>query len=285
MSEIVRRDGPQCDRPDGQQDLQGAGGGDLGEAQRRCRYCGAPLVVGFYFCLACGTPYKPVDSVLPPSRPIRPTEGMLIERKAPRVWTLFWTYFGVVLFGAIAAYFLFGDRPLAQIYFLNALMVALTSVWAALHWRGLLVQLKRVGLVCWETVGGLLALAGLLAVNYAYHGWLEELFGNGESMIDRLREAGASHAVLVVSFCVIPAIVEEIAFRGLLQHWLHTAVRPITALLLASALFALLHFSVVSSWYLFAVGMLLGALRWRTGSLYPSMLVHFLHNLVVLEMF
>jgi membrane protease YdiL (CAAX protease family) len=46
-----------------------------------------------------------------------------------------------------------------------------------------------------------------------------------------------------------------------------------------------MHFSIVSFPYLFALGVLLGWTKWKTGSLYPSMLIHFLHNLVVIEYF
>ena len=84
---------------------------------------------------------------------------------------------------------------------------------------------------------------------------------------------------------VFPAVTEEIAFRGLVQHWLHVAVAPWTAIALASALFAAMHFSIVSAPYLFLVGGVLGWARWRTGSLYPSMVAHFVHNLAVLAYF
>ncbi len=50
-------------------------------------------------------------------------------------------------------------------------------------------------------------------------------------------------------------------------------------------MFAALHFSVISFFYLFTVGMLLATVRRRTGSLYPGMLIHFLHNLVVITLF
>ena len=88
--------------------------------------------------------------------------------------------------------------------------------------------------------------------------------------------------VLLAHRYVFPALTEEVAFRGLLQHWLHVAVRATTAIVLASALFAAMHFSVISFPYLFAVGLLLGWMRWRTGSLWPPIVAHFLHNLVVL---
>jgi membrane protease YdiL (CAAX protease family) len=54
--------------------------------------------------------------------------------------------------------------------------------------------------------------------------------------------------------------------------------------IVASALFAGMHFSVISFPYLFLVGMLLGWTKWKTQSLYPSMLIHFLHNLIVIEL-
>ena len=90
---------------------------------------------------------------------------------------------------------------------------------------------------------------------------------------------------MIVLFCLFPAVVEEIAFRGLVQHWLQTAISPLKAMLPASALFTALHFSVLGAPYLFMVGMLLGWAKWKTGSLYPSMVIHFLHNLVVIEYF
>jgi membrane protease YdiL (CAAX protease family) len=45
-----------------------------------------------------------------------------------------------------------------------------------------------------------------------------------------------------------------------------------------------MHFSIISFPYLFCVGMLLGWTKLKTGSLYPSMLIHFLHNLAVIEL-
>lgn len=269
MSELIQRQQPDA---------------EITEPQARCRYCGAPLIPGFYFCLACGTPYKPMESVLPPHRPIQPTEGMLIERKAPHVWPLFWTYLGVILFGSIAAFLMMPDSQVGQIFFMEALLLIATAIWGGLHWRALAVQFKRFGLHRWEAVVGVAALAPLLGINYLYHDWIREMF-EGERLSEQVAEAQIPTAVAIITFCVLPAILEEIAFRGLLQHWLHIAVKPITALLLASALFAALHFSLVSFWYLFLVGMLLGWLRYRTGSLYPAMVVHFLHNLIVLEVF
>ncbi len=258
----------------------------LAEPAARCSYCGAPLNPAFYFCLACATPYKQVETVLPRPMPKMLTDGKLIEKKAPHVWPLFWTYLGVVIGAGVICFFAFGaDRPDLQIFVQTAILLVTTCIFASLHWRALAVQAKRIGFGHPAAWIALLSLAPLLLINFVYHGWLWRQLGSEETIFDRLRGMGLTEGTLVVFICVFPAVLEEIAFRGLIQHWLQVAIRPWMALVLASALFTALHFSVISAPYLFAVGMLLGWAKWKTGSLYPSILIHFLHNFVVLEFF
>jgi len=258
-----------------------------GEAPEHCRYCGARLFPGFYFCVTCATPYKDVESVLPPVRLERPTDGQLIAMKAPHVWPLFWTYVAVVVGTAVVCFVLFRtDRPDLTLLVQMAALFVTTCIFAALHWPSLAVQLKRLGLFRPAALLGLLALAPLLGFNYLYHGWLIRQMGAEHTLpLSRLRELGLTEPTLIFFFCVCPAVIEEIAFRGLVQHWLQVAISPVRALVLASALFTVLHFSVLSAPYIFAVGMVLGVAKWKTGSLYPSMLIHLIHNLVVLEFF
>jgi len=257
----------------------------VSEPLTHCRYCGAALDSRYYFCRSCATPYCDEDQVVPRVAPFRPTEGMRIRERAPQVVVLFWTYFAVVVGGSVVAHLAVGEaHPGAMLVFLDALVLVTTLVFAVRYWPSLRPQLRRPGFDRWEAWVGLVALVPLLGVNAAYHGLIREMLGaEGRSWIAGLREAGLSEGVLFLSIAVFPAVSEEIAFRGLLQHWLHVAVRPLTAIALAAALFAALHFNVVSYPYLFAVGVLLGWMRWRTGSLWPSMAAHFLHNLVVLE--
>ncbi len=252
-----------------------------------CAYCGARLDPLFYFCLRCATPYKSVEAVLPRERPARLTEGELIEKKAPHVWPIFWTYFAVVVTTGILGFVAFrGERVDLVILFQTGVVFATTCVFAALHWPSLAVQFKRFGFlhpVAWAAL--VLATLCLLA-NYLYSDWLIRSLGvPAPPLISSLRKEGVSQPALVFLICVLPALTEEIAFRGLVQHWLQAAIRPVRAMMLASGLFVVLHFSLLSAPYLFALGMLLGWAKWKTGSLYPPMVIHFLHNLAVLELF
>ena len=104
----------------------------------------------------------------------------------------------------------------------------------------------------------------------------------------RLLFFGKKTAVpVVIAFliCLIPGITEEIAFRGLIQHWLHTVLKPWRAIVLTAALFTALHMSVLSAPILFLAGMLFGWVKWKSRSLYPSILMHIIYNWVSIQLF
>lgn len=252
-----------------------------------CSYCRTKLDPLYYFCTKCAMPYKDVESVLPAVRPMMVTTEMLVTRKAPGVVPLFWTYFAVVVGVAIAGDVMFPvERPELVLVMQTVALFVTTCIFAGLHWKSLAVQFKRFGFNHPAALWGLLMLFPLLGFNYVFHGWVIREFGLEHHLLtDRLRDQGLTDGALIVLMCVFPALVEETAFRGLVQHWLMTALTPWRAVALAAALFTILHFTIISAPYIFAVGVLLGWIRWKTGSLYPAMLVHFLHNLVVTEFF
>ena len=250
-----------------------------------CPYCGAPLVEGYYFCVRCATPHAKVESVLPAVYVAPPSEGERIVRQAPHAWPLFWTYLGVILFSSFVCLLAFREDGHAYgIIFSSAAMFITTCVFAGLHWPSLAVQFKRLGFGSGYAWLGIAALVPLLALNYVFHELFLRSLAPIEDPLPAIRESlGQVGAILFI--CVLPALVEEIAFRGLLQHWLQVAIKPMRALILASALFTALHFSVISAPYLFAVGMLLGFVKLKTNSLWPCMIIHFLHNFAVVELF
>jgi ABC-2 type transport system permease protein/sodium transport system permease protein len=77
---------------------------------------------------------------------------------------------------------------------------------------------------------------------------------------------------------VIPAVCEELLFRGVLLSGLAARVRPLGAVLASAAIFGVYHFVAVKFVPTFALGILLGYLCLRSGSVLPGMLVHALHN-------
>src|SRR5205823_1216781 len=74
------------------------------------------------------------------------------------------------------------------------------------------------------------------------------------------------------SFC------EELAFRGFILTGLRRRFHPWTAIFMSSFLFALYHMNVFQALPAFLLGVVLGILTVRSGSILPSMLLHFLNN-------
>lgn len=249
-----------------------------------CDYCGEPLDPRVYFCLACAKPFKSIEKVIPRARPRELMDEERIAKSARHAWPMFWTFFSTIVVLAVLNYFLFDFQVHVLPLTIQTIGLAVvTCFFAVRHWRTLTESLKKVGLLHWQNLAGLAMLAVLLVINYAYHEWIQYLAGDEfRSFSDEVAESGMSASALIVLFVVCPAVTEEIGFRGLLQPWLTVAIRPWKGMVLTAGLFATLHFSVISFPYLFAVGMLLGWVRRTTGSLYPTMALHGLHNYIVI---
>ncbi len=85
-------------------------------------------------------------------------------------------------------------------------------------------------------------------------------------------------AVVLLAVALAPAVCEEVLFRGALLRGLASRIHPAAALLISSAMFSVYHFKPVQMLPTFTLGLVLGALALRTGSILPSTIAHFLNN-------
>ncbi len=91
-------------------------------------------------------------------------------------------------------------------------------------------------------------------------------------------------ALVVVMSVVIPGIVEELMFRGLMQGAMeHTGAR-LSAVILPALAFALFHADPLFLLAPFGAGLLLGYLRASTGSLFTAIVAHMTLNMTMLVM-
>ena len=87
---------------------------------------------------------------------------------------------------------------------------------------------------------------------------------------------------LLLFLAVLPGVLEEIAFRGVLLHGLSRRLHPLVLCLAVGAVFGLFHvslFRIVPTAYL---GTLLAAVVVLTGSIWPAMAWHALNNAIAL---
>jgi membrane protease YdiL (CAAX protease family) len=92
---------------------------------------------------------------------------------------------------------------------------------------------------------------------------------------------GFGWTMILLSTCVQPAVIEELAFRGVIQTTLGEVIRPFETIIVAAIAFSIMHFSLVMFVPFVLLGLYLGWLRQWSGSLYPAMAAHFLHNALV----
>ena len=94
---------------------------------------------------------------------------------------------------------------------------------------------------------------------------------------DLLGDIGAkANLGQLLAFGLLPTIAEELAFRGFILTGLRKRYRPRTAVMLCAFLGALFHMNVFRFVPIFAMGVLLGLVTLRSGSVWPAMLLRFL---------
>lgn len=86
--------------------------------------------------------------------------------------------------------------------------------------------------------------------------------------------------VLVLS--VIPGIVEELSFRGVLLHGVASRFRPLATCLIVGGIFGFFHFQIFRIPGTALLGVVLAAVTLWSGSIFPAMLWHTLNNALAL---
>jgi membrane protease YdiL (CAAX protease family) len=241
-------------------------------------------------------------AIPPPLPPFIPT------RRPPRIWK-FWgtTLWGLFIFIAmfagqlavVAWFVLRQDGPFdvaTAIHVVGggltismSVIMGLPAVLAAL-WVAIRVSRTPFAdylALRWTSWGNL--AIGVVALIVLVMGWdaLSRATGREVTpgfMGDVLQSARADGALwlLVIAFCVAAPISEEFFARGFLYRgWSESFLGPVGAILLSSLVWTALHLQY--DWFffgeVFAIGLLFGYLRYRSQSIWLTVLLHGLNNL------
>jgi sodium transport system permease protein len=146
----------------------------------------------------------------------------------------------------------------------------------------------RTLLLCPPSFAATVPAAGLLAV--CLHPlllWLNAgirlLYPLSPAALAKLHEIDAMFAAAplwqaLAVICLAPAICEELAFRGFILSGLRRMGHKWGAIILASVLFGLAHGILQQSLGAAAIGIVIGYIAVKTGSLLPGVLYHAVHN-------
>lgn len=252
------------------------------EAAAICGGCQRRLRPGARFCPGCG---RSADGSTP--APQRRAEDDTIVRRGrfDEYWgelkRIGWLYGLLLVLSLATGLAMRGDRSPWLLVGYSAASAVLVLAFAAARWRKLvfLFQVHAVDARRWLGIVGASVL--FVVVMAAYFAFLEKLGVPFHKTTADIAEAGWPLWSALVLISVMPAIFEELAFRGVIQSSLERVFNARDAWLIQAALFSLLHLSPIIFPSHFAMGLCFGLIRMWSRSLYPGMLLHGAWNALV----
>jgi len=115
---------------------------------------------------------------------------------------------------------------------------------------------------------------------------LEQLVDKMKTLIDQTTrnllsaDSPGEFAFVVLIVAVIPAVSEELLFRGLIQRSFEKGLGPARGIATTGIVFGAFHMNPFSIVPLIVLGIYLGFLAYRSGSLWTSIVAHFFNNLI-----
>ena len=158
---------------------------------------------------------------------------------------------------------------------LAMVLSGIAMIWHLIHFKYVKFNLKSFGEVSGKTIGLSIPLivAGMFFINLC-----SEFIGLPDLMQDTFR-AMSRNVFGIISIAIMAPLVEELLFRGAIQgYMLRKGIKPLHAILIASAIFGIVHMNPIQIPFAFAIGLIFGWLYYRTGSVVPGIIGHFINN-------
>ena len=196
------------------------------------------------------------------------------EIRPIRLWSLA-IFVAVLPALLVPGVWLLTDRstlPMLGLFFGSAL-VAVAAAVAPLGLRAALPALgfRRAGwkIVVFGTLGALVVSVAVSQLGIEPEGVKEAL---------NVARTPSLFAVSLLVMAALAPLAEELVFRGLLYGWLDGRWGPTVAWAVSSLLFAAAHAEPAHVVLVLPLGLWFGFLRWRSGSLWPSLVAHVVNN-------
>lgn len=137
------------------------------------------------------------------------------------------------------------------------------------------------GVLCWSA---LLALGSILPMQFL----IEQIDLTMPAATKQLFESIMKVSWGYVALGIMVPIAEEVVFRGAIQRVLAAALGGRSrwvAIAIPALLFGIIHLNVAQGAHAFVVGLLLGWMYYRTGSILPGIVFHWVNNSIAYLMF
>jgi len=242
------------------------------------------------FCPACGATWRPEWTACPRCASVQTAResalaGDRAERhplRAPLVlyFAMLATSFAAVIGSAIVGESA-GELHLYLQWGVQVVDALIVLVAVALLWRTCRSSLRSIGRWFWYPGAALAGLLTFLITSLLLRTLTGRLEIESSDGLGPLWDAGFGWMAAVLTIAVQPAIIEELAFRGIMLPAFARIMPTGAAIAVSSVMFMVLHLMPLAFPHLLLIGLILGGLRVASGSVYPGIILHFTHNLLV----
>ncbi len=93
----------------------------------------------------------------------------------------------------------------------------------------------------------------------------------------------STYIYAIITMALLPAIAEELIFRGLIFNGLNSKYKPVVSVGLSALFFMLIHGSIQQTFYQLLMGVVFAIVVLKTNNLIYSMIIHFVSNFSVVS--
>lgn len=169
-----------------------------------------------------------------------------------------------------------GDMTTVQLI-TTTVLISLATIFVFLFWHWTEVSPRWLRMRPWTVLTwSVLAAIGALIPS----AWVQEQMPELPNLVENEFDMILGNRWGYLAIGLLAPLSEEIVMRGaVLKELLRSPkLSPWVAIAISAVLFALIHFNPAQMPHAFAIGLLLGWMYWRTGSILPGIAYHWANN-------
>ncbi|AYL95980.1 CPBP family glutamic-type intramembrane protease [Mucilaginibacter celer] len=234
---------------------------------RYCSQCGALNFISVRFCGSCGHRQSEINA-----EQSRPNNWQQLQQAA--------LFYGINILVCALSSFVNYFKDIGWSLIVEVVIAGTAVIFFAYNWDDC-KKLLRWPSFSWQKLAGYCAIAmiGGVIVHYSVT-WINvTVFSRDGDYYSTFKGLPGGAFLLIFFLAVTPALFEELGFRGYLLKNLLNIADTGQAVFMSAFLFAIIHFSFISLFWLIPFALLLGYTRVKENTIWYGICIHFCFNL------
>jgi membrane protease YdiL (CAAX protease family) len=234
-----------------------------------------------YYCDACETEVKGYHRFCYNCGEYLGSDGTRISLFNNSSLQSAFSFFIIYLFVCLVVHFTNWFDDYDRLFWVEIFLAAMTLFYVWINFKDIkpVLRFRNFNVVRLAGCISLAAIASVL-VNIIVSKLNISFFGTDSSYYGRYSIYTMPALVMIYSIAVIPALFEELAFRGVIYNYLNTFLDERLVVIVTGFTFGIMHLNFISLFWLVPFGILVGAMRKRFGTIWYGVIFHFTFNFI-----